>query len=232
MAGVLNGISTLVTGSPITNPGNAQAQNNLGVAEQATNTASSNISQVGQQLLSALQGYASQPNPALSGAYAPVSQNPAASATVSAPQVGSVYSGFNPGAVPKVTGGGVTTPSVAPTYASVLNGAVPTATQAATAAKSAAPATSTTTPAGLPTGYNWSAFPGKPGDYIATDPNNPDEQVTYNTANKQYDISNPYYGVFGPDASTFAGAVADYANQYPTDTGKPASSATSKSKAA
>ncbi len=72
-------------------------------------------------------------------------------------------------------------------------------------------------------GLTWQQFPGLAGDVITTDPNDPDEQVTYNTATKQYDVSNPYYGVVAGNSGTISGAQALFNQLFPTDTGKPIS---------
>jgi len=82
--------------------GNAGQKSGLAQSEQATNTAASNVNQSTQ---AAIQNFlkliqSQGQNPALSGQYSPMMLDPKSLATVSSPQMGSVYGGFNPGQVP------------------------------------------------------------------------------------------------------------------------------------
>jgi hypothetical protein len=105
MGSILSAIGGLIGG-------NAGQQQGLGISENNINTNAANQTAATNaaitKFLALIQGQGA--NSALSGQYAPSQLNPNALAYGSAPQMGSVYSGFNPGQVPGITGGGASGP--------------------------------------------------------------------------------------------------------------------------
>jgi hypothetical protein len=85
----------------------AQGNQNAGQAQAAANTGASQIKSTSNDLISQFQKMLSgMSNPAQSAGYAPMTQNPNANAKITPAQIGSVYSGFNPGKTGTMTAGG------------------------------------------------------------------------------------------------------------------------------